>query len=341
LGTDQTMLPIAIDAMGGDKAPATTVAGAIRAVRAGIPVLLVGDEARLRPLLPKGVDVPIHHAGSAVGMDESPSAAVRAKKDASVRVAARCVAEGKASAVVSFGNTGALMAACLMELGRIEGVERPAVLTTLPRSDGGQLVVLDLGANVDCKPSHLGQFAVMGHVFARDVLHIEVPRVGLLSNGEEESKGNDQVRAALPVLAAMPIHFIGPVEPTDALSGGCEVVVCDGFVGNVMLKSVEAAIKVAGVILKEEILRRPDAKLGARLLRGAFRRYRARTSASGIGGAHLVGVEGTVLVGHGGADARAVYAAIRRAHAAVEEGLTAHIGEAISATLVRSQQDDT
>ena len=336
-----SLLPIALDAMGGDNAPVATVAGACRAVRAGIPVILVGDKAALKPLIPKGVKLPIAHTQQHVGMDESPSAAVRSKKDASIRVAARLVADGKASAVVGFGNTGALMAACLMELGRLDGVHRPAVITTLPRSDGGQLVVLDLGANVDCKPEHLGQFGVMGHVFAQDVLQITTPRVGLLSNGEEDGKGNEQVRAALPVLESMPIHFIGQVEPNDALHGGCEVVVCDGFVGNVMLKSVEAAIGVAGKVLKEEILRRPDAKLGARLLRSAFQRYRKRTSASGVGGAFLLGVKGTVLVGHGRADAASVLSAIKVAKNAVREGLTDHIGAALSDALCPPSQDDT
>ena len=336
-----TLLPIALDAMGGDNAPAATVAGACRAVRAGIPVILVGDKAALQPLLPKGVTIDIVHASESVGMDESPSAAVRAKKDASIRVAARLVAEGKASAVIGFGNTGALMAACLMELGRLEGVHRPAVITTLPRSDGGQLVVLDLGANVDCKPEHLGQFGVMGHVFAQDVLQIKAPRVGLLSNGQEDGKGNEQVRAALPVLEGMPIHFVGQVEPTDALHGACEVVVCDGFVGNIMLKSVEAAIGVAGKVLKEEILRRPDAKLGARLIRAAFRRYRKRTSASSIGGAFLLGVKGTVLVGHGSADPTSVMSAIKVAHKAVQEGLSDHIGTALSEALNPSSTEDT
>ncbi len=341
MGNKKNALPIALDAMGGDKAPAAIVVGAIRAVRAGIDVLLVGDADLIRPLFPKGVDIPILHTIQAVGMGESPAAAVRAKKEASVRLAARCVADGRASAVVSFGNTGALMAACLMELGRIDGIERPAVLSTLPRSDGGQLVILDLGANVDCKASQLGQFAVMGDVFARCVLQIKKPRVGLLSNGKEDAKGNEQVRGALPVLAKMPVNFIGQVEPNDALNGGCEVVVCDGFVGNVMLKSVEAAIAVAGHVLKEEILGRLDAKLGARLLRGAFRRYRARTSASGVGGAYLVGVKGTVLVGHGAADPTAVLSAIKRAHSAAKEGLSGRIGEAITAAAAGVMADDT
>jgi glycerol-3-phosphate acyltransferase PlsX len=325
-----TIRPIALDAMGGDHAPSATVDGACRAVKGGIAVVLVGDEAVLRQHIPKGVEIEIIHAAEAVGMDEAPSAAVRSKKDASVRVAARTVAEGNASALVSFGNTGALMAASLMELGRIDGVERPAVIATLPRRDGGQVVILDLGANVDCKSSHLAQFGVMGSVFAQDV-----------SNGEEEGKGNEQVRAALPVLGQMPINFIGPIEPADALYGGCEVVVCDGFVGNVMLKSVEASIAIAGKVLREEILRRPGAKIGAKLLAGAFRRYRKRTSAGAVGGAFLLGVKGTVLVGHGRADAGAVHAAIKRAHSAVQQDLTKHIGSAISTALAAVGDTDT
>jgi len=336
-----TIRPIALDAMGGDHAPSATVDGACRAVRDGIAVVLVGDETVLRAHIPKGVEIDIIHASEAIEMDEAPSAAVRSKKDASVRVAARAVAEDRASALVSFGNTGALMAASLMELGRIDGVERPAVIATLPRRDGGQVVILDLGANVDCKPSHLAQFGVMGSVFAQDVLGLERPRVGILSNGEEEGKGNEQVRAALPVLENMPIHFIGPIEPADALQGGCEVVVCDGFVGNVMLKSVEASIAIAGKVLREEILRRPGAKIGAKLLAGAFRRYRNRTSAGAVGGAFLLGVKGTVLVGHGRADAKAVHAAIKRAHGAVQQDLTEHIGSAISTALAAVRPSDT
>jgi len=333
--------PIALDAMGGDHAPSATVDGACRAVRDGINVVLVGDEKVLRRRIPKGVDIEIIHASEVVGMDEAPSSAVRSKKDASVRVAARAVAEGRASAVVSFGNTGALMAASLMELGRIDGVERPAVIATLPRSDDGQVVILDLGANVDCKPSHLAQFGVMGSVFAQNVLGLSQPRVGILSNGEEEGKGNEQVRAAIPVLAKMPIQFVGPVEPADALRGGCEVVVCDGFVGNVMLKSMEASIEIAGKVLREEILRRPGAKLGAKLLTGAFQRYRTRTSAGAVGGAFLLGVKGTVLVGHGRADEWAVNAAIHRAYVAVQQDLTGDIGNAISVALAAVEPTDT
>ncbi len=325
--------PIAVDAMGGDRAPHATVAGAVRAVRSGVPVLLVGDEATLRPMVPRDVDIPIRHAPEVVGMGESPATVIRKKPDASIRQAMRAVHEGQAIAALSCGNTGAAMAAALVELGRIDGVDRPAVMTVVPRTDGGHLVLLDLGANVDCKPSHLGQFAVMGHVFARDVLGHAEPSVGLLSNGEESGKGNELVRAAVPFLESAPIHYVGQVEPTAAFRGAVDVLVCDGFVGNVMLKSVEATVEVVGKLLKEEILRRPSAKFGAWLLQGAFRRYRSRTEYAAIGGAQLLGVDGVVVVGHGRADAEAVASAIRLAHRCASEQLAARISQAVAETL--------
>jgi len=325
--------PVALDAMGGDRAPEAQVAGAVRAVRAGVPVLLVGDEARLRPLIPKDVDIPIRHAPDAVSMDDAPTTVVRKKPQASVRLAMAAVKAGDAIAAVSCGNTGAVMAASMVELGRIPGVTRPAVTTVVPRLDGGALVILDLGANVDCKAEQLGQFAVMGHVFARDVQGIVQPRVGLLSNGEEVGKGNAQVQAAVEVIESLPVHFVGQVEPTAAFRGACDVLVCDGFVGNVMLKSVEATVEIVSKLLKEEIRRRPSARLGAWLISGAFRRFRARTEYAAIGGAQLLGVDGVVVVGHGRADAEAVASAIHRAHHCASEHLSSHIGEALSDAL--------
>jgi len=333
-----SLAPIAVDAMGGDRAPHTLVAGAVRAIRLGIPVLLVGDESVLRPMIPRDVDLPIRHAPEVVGMGESPSTAVRKKPDSSIRQVMQAVADGEASAAVSCGNTGAAMAAALVVLGRIDGVDRPAVTTVVPRTDGGKLVILDLGANVDCRPVHLGQFAVMGHVFARDVLGIPDPAIGLLSNGEESGKGNDLVRAAAPHLERADIHYVGQVEPTAAFRGAVDVLVCDGFVGNVMLKSVEATVEVVGKLLKEEILRRPSAKFGAWLLQGALRRYRNRTEYAAIGGAQLLGVDGVVVVGHGRADAEAVASAIRLAHRCAEEQLSSHISVAVASTL--SASDD-
>jgi glycerol-3-phosphate acyltransferase PlsX len=325
--------PVAVDAMGGDGAPEAQVAGAARAVRAGLPVLLVGDEAVLRPLIPKDVDLPIRHTAEAVGMGEPASIVIRTKPDASVRLAAAAVKAGEACALVSCGNTGAVMAAALIELGRIPGVDRPAVTTVVPRLDGGALVILDLGANVDCRPDQLGQFAVMGQVFARDVQGIANPRIGLLSNGEEAGKGNALVQAATEVLAELPLNFVGQVEPTEAFRGACDVLVCDGFVGNVMLKSVEATVQIVSKVLKEEILRKPSAKFGAWLISGAFRRFRSRTEYAAIGGAQLLGVDGVVIVGHGRADAEAVASAIHRAHHCAAEHLSSHIGQAVSEAL--------
>lgn len=321
--------PVAVDAMGGDHAPDAVVEGVIRAARLGVPVLLVGDETILGRMLPRDLKIPILHAAEAVAMGESPAVAVRKKAASSIRLTMRAVAEGQAGAALSCGNTGAAMAAALLELGRIPGVERPAITTVVPRIDGGKLVILDLGANVDCRPSHLGQFAVMGHLFARHVLGIADPAVGILSNGEESGKGNELVRAAVPFLESAPIRFVGHVEPTAAFRGAVDVLVCDGFVGNVMLKSVEATVEVVGSLLKEEILRHQPAKLGAWLLKGAFRRYRKRTEYAAIGGAQLLGVNGVVIVGHGRADAEAVASAIRLAHHSAQEGLSTRIAQSL------------
>ncbi len=328
-----TLSPVALDAMGGDGAPVAQVAGAAQAVREGLPVLLVGDEGILRSLIPRDVDLPIRHTSEFVRPDDSPATVVRRKPEASIRLAMAAVKAGEACAVVSCGHTGAVMAAAMVELGRTPGVDRPAVTTVVPRLDGGPLVILDLGANVDCRPAQLGQFAVMGHVFARDVLGIAQPRVGLLSNGEEAGKGNALVQAAVEVLEGLPVDFVGQVEPTAAFRGVCDVLVCDGFVGNVMLKSVEATVEIVGKLLREEIRRRPSAKLGAWLLTGAFRRFRSRTEYAAIGGAQLLGVDGVVVVGHGRADAEAVASAIRRGHRCAAEHLASHLGEAVSETL--------
>jgi len=314
--------PIALDAMGGDRAPEALVEGAAVAVAQGIQVLLVGDRARLEPLIPSGISLPILHAADCIQDSETPAKAVRGKPDASINRAIRAVVEGQARAAVSCGHTGATMASALFGLGRTPGVDRPAIATVLPRSDGGSLLLLDLGANVDCKPSHLAQFAQMGHGFATMVLDQDSPRVGLVSNGTEASKGNEQVRAAAKLVAKLPLNFCGFVEPQDALGGGCEVLVCDGFVGNVMLKSVEATADVAAQILRREIGGSRSARLGAWLLQGALRRFRDQTDHAQIGGAVLIGVNGVVVIGHGRSDHRAVIAAIQLASRCVEQSLT-------------------
>lgn len=317
--------------MGGDHAPDALVAGAVAAVRDGFSVVLVGDQGVLRPLIPEGVDLPVEHCVAAVPMDESrPVAAVRAQPEPSVAVAMRLVAQGRASAAVSCGHTGAAMVAGLLVLGRLPGVERPAVTVVVPRIDGGRLVVLDLGANVDSRPQHLVQFAAMGHAFAHTVGGIARPRIGLLSNGEEPGKGDERVREAGLLLAGLPLPFVGNVEPTAAFRGACDVLVCDGFVGNIMLKTVEATAEVVAHILREEILQHPSAKAGAWLLKPALQRVRDRTDYASQGGALLLGVEGVVVVGHGRSDATAVRSALRYAARCAADQLPARISQAMA-----------
>lgn len=228
---------VAVDAMGGDDAPGEVVAGAVMAARRGRRVLLVGDQAVLRPMVPASGAVSVHHAPDRVDMD-APAGSVRRMPDCSVRAAVRLVAQGKADAAVSCGNTGATLVSAILELGVLAGVERPALATILPRSDGGHLVLLDAGANVDCRPELLASFALLGAAQA-ELLGIHNPRIGLLSIGEEEGKGNAQVRAALPRLRQLPLNVVGNIEPPAAMSGACDVLVCDGFVGNVLVKAAE------------------------------------------------------------------------------------------------------
>jgi len=326
--------PVALDAFGGDRAPDVVVAGAELAVRQGIPVVLVGDANRLRGKIPAGVTVV--HAPEVVEMDEPASTPLRKKPNASIRRIFELVRDGQAVGAVTCGHSGAAMASALHVLGAVPGVERPPLATVVPRLDGGQLVLVDLGANVDCKPQHLAQFAVLGDAYARAVLGIERPRVGLLANGEERGKGNTQVRAAWPEVEAMALNFVGNVEPLGALRGECDVLVCDGFVGNVMLKTVEGTVEVVGRILRDEIRRRPGAQLGAWLLRGAIRRFRQRTAYDAVGGALLLGVEGIAVVGHGRADARAVASAVRYARSCSDAGLLPALRHLVGSRLTAS-----
>lgn len=315
---------IALDAFGGDHAPEVVLQGALLARRQGQHVVLVGDANRLRGRVPRGMEVV--HAPEVVGMDEPASTPLRRKPRASIRRVFELVKEGRAAAAVTCGHSGAAMASALHVLGAVPGVDRPPLCTVVPRRDGGQLVLLDLGANVDCKPALLAQFAMLGDAYARSVLRMEHPRVGLLANGEERGKGNDQVRAAFPEIEALDLNFVGNVEPLQALRGECDVLVCDGFVGNVMLKTVEGTVEVILQILREEIKRRPSARFGAWLLGGAWRRFRQRTAYDAVGGALLLGVNGVAVVGHGRADARAVASAVRFAASCVEAGMVAGLG---------------
>jgi glycerol-3-phosphate acyltransferase PlsX len=298
---------IALDGVGSDKAPEPEIRGAILACRTlPVRVHLVGPEPELRDLLDEHLenedeDLPIviHHASERIGMDEKAAHAVRTKRDSSLRVGLKLVREGKAAGFVTAGNTGAAMATAKMVLGALPGVDRPALATPMPTSKGNPCVLLDVGANVDCKAQNLEQFAVMGEMYARSVLKIARPRVGLLSIGEEESKGNELTREAFPLLKALPINFIGNVEGRDIFNGNADVIVCDGFVGNVALKASEGIGRFVRDVLRTSLNRTVTAQVGALLSRRAFNDFRRRLDYTEYGGAPLLGVRGVCIIGHG------------------------------------------
>ncbi len=306
---------VAVDAMGGDNAPAVEVEGAVAAARQwNIPIILVGDTARVQEELAKhdirGLDITLRHASEVVGMHDSASDAVRKKKDSSIRVAFDLVKSGGAHAVVSAGNSGATMAAGMFVLKRVKGIDRPAIATIMPNLHD-QTLVLDAGGNVDCKPFHLEQFAVMGDVYSRHVLGKARPRVGLLSNGEEEGKGNDLTREAHRLLKDAPFNYVGYVEGRDIFNGRADVVVCDGFVGNVVLKVAEGLSEAIGSMIRQEIGSRPLARIGYLLARPAFKAFKKKIDYAEYGGAPLIGIEGTGMICHGGSNPRAIANAIR------------------------------
>jgi glycerol-3-phosphate acyltransferase PlsX len=259
-------------------------------------------------------------------MEDSAAKAVRAKKDSSIRVACRLVRDGAAAGVVSAGNTGAVMATAKLVQGVVPGVERPALATTLPTRAGKPAVVVDVGANVDCTASMLAQFAVMGECFARNVLRVDNPKVGLLSIGEEEHKGNDLTREATPLLKKLPIRFVGNVEGRDVFRGTVDVVVCDGFVGNVLLKVGEGVAEMIKALLRESLGSGPVRKLGAALSRGAFNDLRKRIDYTEYGGAPLIGLKGGVcIICHGSSNANAIKNAVRVAYEYAESGTNSRI----------------
>jgi glycerol-3-phosphate acyltransferase PlsX len=320
------LIDIALDAVGTDKAPEAEIRGAILACKAlPVRVHLVGPEAELRDLLDEALgndDLPIviHNATERIGMEEKAAHAVRTKKDSSIRVGLKLVRDGVAAGFVTAGNTGAAMATAKMVLGALPGVDRPALATPMPSSKGNPCVLLDVGANVDCKPNNLAQFAVMGEIYARCVLKIESPRVGLLSVGEEESKGNDLTHEAFPLLKALPIRFVGNVEGRDIFSGQADVIVCDGFVGNVALKTSEGVGRFVRDVLRESLTRTVTAQVGALLSRKAFNEFRRRLDYREYGGAHLLGVRGVCIIGHGSSNDRAIYNGIRVAYESAKGG---------------------
>jgi phosphate acyltransferase len=329
------MLTIAVDAMGGDHCPKAEVSGAILAIKSyDVHVILVGKEDLLRQELRQheGWDhtrISIQHASEQITMDDSAAKAVRTKKDSSIRVASRLVREGIAHGVVSAGNTGAVMATAKMVQGVVPGVDRPALASAFPSLKGTPVVVVDVGANVDCDPKMLAQFAVMGDIYSRVIFKTSKPRVGLLSIGEEEHKGNDLTRAATPLLKALPLHFIGNVEGRDLYTGHADVVVCDGFIGNVALKVSEGIVDVIKHMLKESLQATVTRQIGYLLSRSAYAEFKKHVDYSEFGGAPLLGVKGVCIICHGRSNANAIKNAIRVAvqfasgnvNAKIEEGL--------------------
>jgi glycerol-3-phosphate acyltransferase PlsX len=311
------MTTIAVDAMGGDHAPKSEVEGAIRAASSlDVRIILVGQEEVLKRELSlhpsaAGLPIQVHHATEVVTMDDSAAKAFRAKKDSSIRVACRLQRDGEADGVVSAGNTGACMATAKMVQGMIRGVDRPALASAFPTLKGTPVVVVDVGANVDSSPEMLAQFAVMGEIYSRIIFRNLNPRVGLLSIGEEEHKGNDLTRTATPLLKVLPINFIGNVEGRDIYSGIVDVVVCDGFIGNVALKVSEGLVDMITGMLKESLAATVTRKIGYVLSRAAYRDFRKRVDYSEYGGAPLLGVKGVTIICHGRSNGNAIKNAIR------------------------------
>lgn len=329
--------------MGGDNAPHVEVEGAVAAAREyGVPLTLVGDRDRVQAELARydctGLDIEIWHASEVVGMHDSASDAVRKKKDSSIRVAFELVKGGEAAAVVSAGNSGATMAAGMFVLKRMRGIDRPAIAQLLPTLTGSTLV-LDVGGNVDCKPDHLVQFAVMGEVYAHFVMGLASPRVGILSNGEEASKGNELTRETSALLREKPLNYIGYVEGRDVFNGSVDVVVCDGFVGNVVLKLSEGLAETVGKMLKAEIKSSLLSQIGYLLCRKAFNNFRKTVDYAEYGGAPLLGINGVGMICHGGSNPKAIKNAIRFAYDYALKGVNSRMAEKLDESFPKSVRE--
>lgn len=359
---------IVLDAMGSDKAPDPEIRGAILAARQfDVRVHLVGPEDVLRPKLRSALKdsdstfgfsngnplqaIPVLQNGRKrqrppvflvqasewISMEDKAALAVRSKRDSSMRVGLKMVREGRAAGFVTAGNTGAAMATAKMVLGSLAGVDRPALATVLPTSAGKPCVLLDVGANVDCDSNNLIQFALMGHIYAKDVLHLPDPRVGLLSIGEEETKGNALTRDTFPLMRELGLNFIGNVEGRDLYNGHADVIVCDGFVGNVALKTSEGLAKMVTTSLRESLKATVTAKMGAMLSRSAFQAFKKRIDYSEYGGAPLLGVRGVCIVGHGSSNERAIMNGIRVAAEFAEANVNSAIEAAVAARHVATR----
>ena len=333
---------IAVDAMGSDRAPKPEVEGAILACRHhDVRILLVGREPQMREELDREIErhptvrnfpIELVHATEVIGMGEKAATAVRSKRDSSMRVGLRLVREGRAAGFVTVGNTGAAMATAKMVLGALPGVDRPALAAVFPTSAGKAAILLDVGANVDCKPQHLEQFAIMGEIYSRSIFGMNKPRVGLLSIGEEEGKGNELTREAYTLLRQLPLNFAGNVEGRDLYNGSVDVIVCDGFIGNVALKVSEGLVSAVRFLLKESLKSTISSQVGFLLSRRAFDDFKKRLDYAEYGGAPLLGIKGICIVGHGSSNATAIKNAIRvaaqfaetRINDKIEKGLSSH-----------------
>ncbi len=329
---------VALDAMGGDNAPGEIILGAVQAAREyGMGVYLVGREEAIRAELAKhdtrGLDLPILHTDEVIEMDEHPANAVRRKKKASMTMALQLVLKGEALGAVSAGNSGAMMAASLFTLKRIPGVERPALGGVFPTKDGACLVI-DIGANTDCKPEYLQQFALMGSIYMERIFHIQTPRIGLLANGEEETKGNQQVVETHTLLKAnastLGLNFIGNVEGRDIPGGGVDVVVCDGFVGNIVLKLSEGLAETLLGLIRTQMTSSLTSKLAAAVLRPGLRKVFKRLDYAEYGGVPLLGVNGCAIVSHGRSNAKAIKNALRVARQTAETGVATAIADGLA-----------
>ncbi|MFX3635517.1 MAG: phosphate acyltransferase PlsX [Candidatus Pristimantibacillus sp.] len=325
---------IAIDAMGGDHAPGQIVQGALEAAMEypDTEILLVGDTAVIEPLLKgqKPANVLICHADEVIGPDDEPVKAVRRKKGASMVVAGQLVREKRADAMLSAGNTGALMTTGLLVVGRMEGIERPALVTMLPTMDDVGVLALDLGANMDAKPEHLLQYAIMGSIYRSKVFGMEKPRVGLLNVGTEAKKGNELTKAAYEMLENAPINFIGNVEARDVLHRNCDVLICDGFAGNILLKAMEGTAGALFSTLKEAFGSSLLTKVAAAIMMPKLRQLKKKMDYKEHGGAPLLGLNGLVVKCHGSSDVVAVKNAVRQARIAIQANLTESIAVEIS-----------
>ena len=331
---------IAVDAMGTDRAPKPEIEGALLAARHyNVKVLLVGPEERLRSelrnhLSAQYLPIEVVNATQVIGMHEKAVQAVRSKRDSSLHVGLRLVKNKVASGFVTAGNTGAAMTAAKMVMGALPGVDRPALAMVFPTSAGTPCILIDVGANVDCKPHNIAQFAVMGDMYYRAIFGKKRPTVGLLSIGEEESKGNELTRQAYALLKELPLEFIGNVEGRDLYNGRVDVIVCDGFVGNVALKISEGLVEAVRVLLKESLRSTITSQVGALLSRRAFVDFKKRLDYTEYGGAPLLGIRGVAIVGHGASNANAIKNAIRVTTQFAESGINERIEMELTGSLL-------